>query len=93
MKKLYSFVLAVVISQTAFSQNDYNRVNFYPPSVASMMKYIDYPVSPRTGIPDIGIPLFTVRSGKLELPLTLSFHIDDYAKVNQLPGAAGPVGR
>lgn len=89
MKKLYSFALAVVISQTAFSQNDYNRVNFYPPSVASMMKYIDYPVSPRTGIPDIGIPLFTIRSGKLELPLTLSFHIDDYAKVNQLPGAAG----
>lgn len=31
-------------------------VRFYPPSVASMMKYVDYPVSPNTGIPDISIP-------------------------------------
>lgn len=89
MKKLFSAVLVIAMLQTTVAQNDYNQVNFYPPSSASMMKYIDYPVSPRTGVPDISIPLFTIRSGKLELPLKLSFHIDDYAKVNQLPGAAG----
>ena len=89
MKKLFSAILVVATLQTTVAQNDYNQVNFYPPSSASMMKYIDHPVSPRTGVPDISIPLFTIRSGKLELPLKLTFHIDDYAKVNQLPGAAG----
>ena len=64
-------------------------VRFYPPSVASMMKYVDYPVSPNTGIPDISIPLFTIQSGKLKLPITLSFHIDDYARINQIPSAVG----
>ena len=54
-----------------------------------MMKYIDYPVSYRTGIPDITIPLYTVRSGSLELPVNLSFHLDDFTRVNQLAGAAG----
>uniref|UniRef100_UPI003AF1BDDD hypothetical protein n=3 Tax=Alistipes communis TaxID=2585118 RepID=UPI003AF1BDDD len=30
-----------------------------------------------------------VRSGSLELPVNLSFHLDDFTRVNQLAGAAG----
>ena len=34
------------------------------------------------GIPEISIPLYTVRSGSLELPVNLSFHLDDFTRVN-----------
>lgn len=81
--------LAVVPSLHAQDKSDLTDVNFYPPSAVSMMKYIDYPVSYRTGIPDITIPLYTVRSGNLELPVDLSFHLDDFTRVNQMAGAAG----
>lgn len=73
----------------AQDKSDLTDVNFYPPSAVSMMKYIDCPVSYRTGIPDITIPLYSVKSGSLELPVNLSFHLDDFTRVNQMAGAAG----
>lgn len=44
------------------------------PNVSSLGKYGDYPVSFFSGIPDISIPLFEVKSGSLTLPITLSYH-------------------
>ena len=93
MMKQLPFVVSFVCLCTTYAQaqetSDLTDVHFYPPSAVSMMKYIDYPVSHRTGIPDISIPLYTLRSGKLELPVTLSFHLDDFTRVNQLAGSAG----
>ncbi|GEM_PF-5001645 len=40
-------------------------------------------------MPDIQIPLHTVRIGRLVLPLTLSFHTDSYSRPNQLAGSIG----
>ena len=50
--------------------------NFTPPSPESMAfaRYGQVPVSQSTGIPDISIPLFEIKSGKLSLPLSLSYH-------------------
>lgn len=84
-----SFLFLGATSVQAQATSDLTDVHFYPPSAVSMMKYIDYPVSHRTGIPEITIPLYTVRSGSLELPVNLSFHLDDFTRVNQLAGAAG----
>ena len=84
-----SFLFLGATSVQAQETSDLTDVHFYPPSAVSMMKYIDYPVSHRTGIPEISIPLYTVRSGSLELPVNLSFHLDDFTRVNQLAGAAG----
>ena len=73
MMKQLSFVVSFVCLCTTYAQaqdtSDLTDVHFYPPSAVSMMKYIDYPVSHRTGIPDVSIPLYTLRSGKLELPI------------------------
>ena len=84
-----SFLFLGATSVQAQATSDLTDVHFYPPSAVSMMKYIDYPVSHRTGIPEISIPLYTVKSGSLELPVNLSFHLDDFTRVNQLAGSAG----
>jgi YD repeat-containing protein len=44
------------------------------PNVASLGKFGDYPVSHFTGVPDISIPIFEVKSGSLQVPITLSYH-------------------
>ena len=63
----------------ALSQDTGNTiaaVSIASPTAASLGKYGDIPVSYRTGVPDIHIPIYTVESGSLKLPLTLSYHAD-----------------
>lgn len=44
------------------------------PSTAAMMRFADVPVSYSTGIPNINIPLYSIRSGSLSLPISLDYH-------------------
>jgi len=44
------------------------------PNQASLGKYQDIPVSHYTGVPQIGIPLYTVTQGQLSHPISLSYH-------------------
>src|SRR5258705_12034914 len=73
-----SFHIIFLISNiSCFSQDSANtigRVNISSPNAASLGKYGDVPVSYHTGIPDISIPIYTVRSGSLSLPVNLSYH-------------------
>ncbi len=73
----------------SFAFTQYNQVNFYPPEAASLMRNIDYPVSHLTGMPDIRIPLHTIKAGPLTIPFEISFHIDNFAKANQMPASTG----
>lgn len=50
------------------------RVTIASPTAASLGKYGDIPVSYHTGIPEISVPIYTVRSGSLKLPISLSYH-------------------
>lgn len=52
------------------------------PEISSLMKYGDIPVSEYTGTPNISIPIYTVKSGILSLPIELSYH-GSGIKVNQ----------
>jgi hypothetical protein len=47
-----------------------------PPSPSAMQfqKYGDYPVGHYTGVPDISIPIYTIKEGDIEFPITLSYH-------------------
>ena len=58
------------------------------PEVSSLMKYLDIPVSPFTGQPDITLPIYTVREGSLEVPISISYH-GGGVKVDELPGIIG----
>lgn len=52
----------------------YPKVNIVSPTATSLGKYVDFPVSLHTGIPDINIPIYTVQEGPLQLPISLSYH-------------------
>ncbi len=53
-----------------------NNLNYAPstPEVASLGKFIETPVSLYSGIPNVSIPIGSVSSGNLSLPVSLSYH-------------------
>ncbi len=58
------------------------------PDAASLGKYGSTPVGLHTGIPNISIPLYTVKSGNLELPISISYHASG-VKVNEIASWVG----
>lgn len=50
------------------------NITFPSPQAANYARYGDVPVDYSTGVPRIEIPLYTIKSGKLELPITISYH-------------------
>jgi len=61
---------------------DIPSIPYLSPEAASLGKYGKIPVGEYTGVPKIEIPLYTIRSGELELPISLSYHASGI-KVNQ----------
>ncbi len=58
------------------------------PNAASISKYLDFPVNMATGIPNISVPLYTIHSGNITIPITLSYHAGGI-KVNEKAGWVG----
>src|SRR5206468_12879173 len=50
------------------------RVSVPSPTAASLGRFGDIPVSLSRGVPEITIPLFTVKGKTLELPVSLKYH-------------------
>jgi len=50
------------------------RIDVVEPTAASLGKFGEYPVSYSTGLPNIVIPLYTIKSGDLEVPIELRYH-------------------
>jgi hypothetical protein len=44
------------------------------PTAASLGKFADIPVNYNNGLPQISIPITTVREAELQLPVTLQYH-------------------
>jgi YD repeat-containing protein len=44
------------------------------PNVASLGRFGNYEVSNYTGLPEISIPIFEIKSGTLTVPITLNYH-------------------
>jgi YD repeat-containing protein len=44
------------------------------PQAAALSKYSEYPVSNFTGVPSINVPLYTIESGDISLPIGLNYH-------------------
>jgi hypothetical protein len=76
--KIPSFLTLLIIFsmffKTSYAQLDLLKITPLSPNAAEFSKYITQPVNNFTGIPDISIPLYSIRSGELELPLGLSYH-------------------
>ncbi len=76
-RKAFSLILAFLILSNAFSQNNAStlgKVNIASPNASSLGKYGDIPVSYHTGVPNISIPIYSLKSGSLQLPVGLSYH-------------------
>ncbi len=81
-----SFILLILFGQLAKAQTNYNPssstpVNTYlnnfvqpAPNAASLGKYADYPVGYFTGVPEISVPIYSLKDGGLSLPVSLSYH-------------------
>lgn len=70
-------VLSCSLSIHALDNNykvDIPNIPYLSPEAASLGKYGEIPVSEFTGVPQIDIPLYTVKSGELELPISLNYH-------------------
>jgi hypothetical protein len=79
--------LFFVIQFTAHSQ-ELPKVIPPTPEAAALFKYMDYPVDYSTGLPQISIPLYEIRSGSLSLPISISYHASG-RKVSDETGAVG----
>lgn len=56
------------------AQLDYKKLVPPEPNVASIMKPVLTPVTEYAGIPNIGIPLYTIREDNVNFPISLSYH-------------------
>jgi YD repeat-containing protein len=70
---LFLFLFETVSAQNL---NPLNFTNIIPPSpeVSALGKYVNTPISYSTGLPEISIPLYTVQTGNLSVPISLSYH-------------------
>jgi len=77
---MYPLATALVVISSllckAQSPNGTKIPQVIPPSpdVAALGKYGSIPVGLSTGVPDISIPIYTIKQGSLQLPISLSYH-------------------
>lgn len=80
MRSKKRFTLALYLLSTFWNitleaqENPYNEVSISSPTATSLGKYADIPVGYHTGIPQISIPIYTVKEGPLSLSIDLSYH-------------------
>lgn len=84
MKRITTFFLFLLSVITVWGQNTI----VMSPEVATLGKYGSYPVSHYTGSPDIRIPLYTLRTRQIEIPIYLQYDASGF-----MPGKeSGKVG-
>ncbi|SEP22935.1 hypothetical protein SAMN05444671_4651 [Flavobacterium sp. CF108] len=71
--QLLSKILLLLSVSIGFSQNS-EKVMPPSPNAAALAQYTNVPTNNYTGVPNISIPLYTVKSGEIELPISMSYH-------------------
>ena|SRR5450432_1323150 len=77
-KKWILTILTIFCFLTSFAQlqQDIQTPKIVPPSpdAAALGKYGQIPVDKSTGIPDISVPLYEIKTPRFSLPISLSYH-------------------
>ena len=70
------FAFHTCIAQTGIMSTSIDLFEHMPtsPNSASLGKYSNYSVSMSTGIPSIEIPIYTIKSGNINIPIKLKYH-------------------
>ncbi|WP_157547238.1 hypothetical protein [Kordia zhangzhouensis] len=87
MKNVIALLSMFFCYLSLFSQisiTDYKTPVIIPqaPEVASLLRYSEVPVSHYNGIPNIGVPIYTLQGRELSAPINLSYHAGGY-RVNE----------
>jgi hypothetical protein len=94
MKKLilsaFVFINYAAVAQQGVTPPGINIAEHVPqsPTVAGLSKYFDVPVNMNTGQPNISIPIYTIKSGNIVVPITLSYNAGGI-RVNEHAGWVG----
>ncbi|MGN6530591.1 MAG: hypothetical protein ACTHK0_02400, partial [Ginsengibacter sp.] len=75
-------------SVAQIGNSDADKIIPANPEASSMARYIDFPVGYNTGVPDISIPLYSVKSEGLTIPIELRYHAGGL-KIGQMPTKVG----
>ena len=89
ISKIALGTIGCLISLNLFSQEDLPTVVPPSPETSALFKYQDYPMDYSTGLPQITIPLFEVKSGELSVPISMSYH----ASGCRVGDADGPIAK
>jgi hypothetical protein len=83
MKKIFIAIIFLTASFIAIGQgvgsgnsNPFKAPTVIPPTpeAVSLGKYVDIPVGYSTGTPIINIPIYTIKEGNIEVPISLSYN-------------------
>ncbi len=74
--------------QASFGELENNKIIYPSPTASSLGKYGEYPVSLYNGLVNIGQDIVTVKSGRLSLNVSLSYHASGN-KPSDIPGWVG----
>lgn len=88
IKEIVLFSLLSAGSFLAGAQSPKKEVMPISPEAAALNKVVGYPVNFSTGAPDISVPLYTVESGDLKLPIKLNYHPGGF-KINEQSTSVG----
>lgn len=88
MKKIIFIIFQFIIPLSVYAQIPKESVSMLSPNAASLGVYGEVPVSLFTGIPQIEIPLYEIKTGNHSIPITLSYH-GGGVRPDQHPGWAG----
>ncbi len=89
MKTPLSFLVLALFSINIVSGQEKLPDIFPPaPTASELGTYGAYPVNLASGLPNIEIPLYTVVSGDIQIPIKLKYHASGI-KVNQVPSWVG----
>ena len=81
MKKIFTLLFNLInlliycqTSSGGLIQNSINSIAPKSPDAAALFRYAETPVSLYTGVPNINIPIFTIKEGDIEVPISISYH-------------------
>ncbi len=88
---LFLLVFLLICFNPVFGQDPAPQLSTYvpvSPNAASLGKFGMYPVNYNLGTVNIGVPIYTINTGKQQLPISLSYHSSGI-KVNELASWVG----
>jgi|GEM_PF-6059500 len=83
MKERFLILLLTLLANAVFAQG-FKKVVGPSPEASSFSKYTDIPVSNYTGIPNIAIPIYTIKLVILQFPFHLAITVVELELMKRL---------